>query len=175
MSIKIEDFIRDHKTEFDQERPSASLWDRIEKELDAQPKKKRFNIQLWAGIAASLLLVVGAGFIYSLQRERNHVSVADINPAYASKQVKFTSLIEQKKDSLEIFATSNPDLYRKFNADLEKLNSSYEVLRKNLPASPNQQMIVKAMVKNLEIQLQLVSQQLMIISQVSAYKKENSI
>lgn len=175
MSIKIEDFIRDHKREFDQERPAVNLWDKIEKELDGKHKKKRFNIQLWAGIAASLLLVLGISLVYTFQHQKNHFSVADVNPAYASKQVRFTSMIEQKKDSLEIFATSNPDLYRKFNADLEKLNITYEALRKDLPASPNQQMIVKAMVKNLEIQLQLVSQQLMIISEVTTYKKENSI
>lgn len=175
MSIKIEDFIKDHKSAFEQERPSVNLWDKIEKDLDGTNKKKRVNFQLWTGIAASVLVLLGITLVYTFQRQKSHISVAEINPGYALKQVKFTSLIEQKKDSLEIFAASSPDLYRKFNADLEKLNTAYKLLRRDLPASPNQQLIVRAMIKNLEIQLQLVSQQLMIISQVSAYKKENSI
>ncbi|MGY0039452.1 hypothetical protein [Pedobacter sp. NJ-S-72] len=44
-----------------------------------------------------------------------------------------------------------------------------------MAGSPNQQMVVKAMVRNLEIQIQLLNQQLSIINEVSQYKKENSI
>lgn len=175
MSTKIEDFIKENKREFDTERPSGNLWGKIEEELNKKNKKKGFNIQLWMGIAASVLVVLSVTTFYTMHRQKNHLSVADVNPAYASKQVKFSSLIEQKRDSLQVFETSNPELYHKFSSDLEKLSHAYESLRKDLPASPNQQVIVREMVKNLELQLELVSQQLTIISQVSEYKKENSI
>ncbi len=98
-----------------------------------------------------------------------------MNPVYAQKQVKFVSLIEQKQDSLQTFAKTNPELYRKFKADFEVLNKTYEGLTKEMAGSPNQQMVVKAMVRNLEIQIQLLNQQLSIINEVSQYKKENSI
>lgn len=99
----------------------------------------------------------------------------DVNPVYAQKQVKFVSIIEQKQDSLQAFAKTNPELYRKFKADFEVLNKTYEGLNKEMAGSPNQQMVVKAMVRNLEIQIQLLNQQLSIINEVSQYKKENSI
>lgn len=175
MRLKIEDFIKENRKEFDADGPSGNLWEKIEQELNQKNKKKRINIQLWMGIAASIIAVLGITSIYFVHGQRDRMSVADVSPAYASKQVKFCSLIEKKRDSLQIFATSNPELYHKFSADLEKLNRNYENLRKDLPASPNQQLIVRAMIKNLEVQLQLVSQQLTIISQVSEYKKENSI
>lgn len=41
MSTKLEDFIRDNKREFDTDRPSAGLWDKIEAELDKQEKQKK--------------------------------------------------------------------------------------------------------------------------------------
>jgi hypothetical protein len=175
MSIKIEDFIKANKKEFDKEKPSAKLWEKIELELDKKTKKKRFDMRMWSGIAASVLLISGIALLYFFHGYKEQVSVDDVSSAYAVKQVRFSSLIEQKRDSLEIFADSNPDLYKKFSSDLEKLNHTYENLRKELPASPNQRLVVRAMIKNLEVQLQLVSQQLMIITQVSQYKKENSI
>lgn len=175
MSTKLEDFIKENKKEFDTDRPSVNLWSKIEQELDKKKKKEPINLRLWIGIASSVIVLLGIAFLYVFPVRREGISLADVNPVYAKKQVKFASLIEQKRDSLQIFAVSNPELYQQFDADLQKLNKSYEALRKDLPASPNQQLVVKAMIKNLEIQLQLVSQQLSIISEVSQYKKENSI
>lgn len=175
MNTKIEDFIKENRKAFDTDRPAGLLWEKIAKELEHKKRKKRSGIQLWIGIAASLAVLLGITGLFALQEKNGRMSVADVNPAYGHKQVKFCNLIEQKRDSLQIFAAASPELYQKFSLDLQQLNSSYEHLRKELPASPNQQMVVKAMIRNLEVQLQLVSQQLTIISQVSTYKKENSI
>ncbi|WP_158796283.1 hypothetical protein [Pedobacter sp. L105] len=175
MRIKIEDFIEENRKAFDTDAPSSKLWEKIEQELDKKNKKKTVNIQLWIGVAASLVVLLSFTFFYLFPAKRNRLNVADVNPAYGDTQVKFASLIEQKRDSLEIYAPSNPKLYQKFSRDLQKLNIDYEGLRKELPSSPNQQLVVKAMMRNLETQLQLVSQQLSIITEVSQYKKENRI
>lgn len=175
MRTKLDEFIKENKREFDTDRPSAALWDKIEKELDKKKKKEPINLRLWLGIASSLIVLLGISLLYIFPVKHDRLNLADVNPVYAKKQVKFCSLIEQKKDSLQIFAVANPELYEQFDADLQKLNNTYEQLRKELPASPNRQLVVKAMIKNLEIQLQLVSQQLSIITEVSQYKKENSI
>jgi len=175
MSKQLEDFIKENKKEFDTDRPSMALWCKIELGLDQKKKKEPANFRLWIGIAASLTILLSIGFFILYPGKNNGMSVADVNPVYAKKEVKFCNLIEQKKDSLQVFAGTNPELYRQFDADLQKLNKTYEDLRKDLATSPNQQLVVKAMIKNLEIQLQLVSQQLSIISEVNEYKKENSI
>jgi hypothetical protein len=175
MNTKIENFIKEHKKEFDTDSPSANLWEKIEQELDKKDEKRGFNIRIWMSIAATVIVLLGMMFLMRLPVKKDRISIADVNPAYATKQVKFASLIEEKRDSLQTFAAVNPELYQKFSDDLQTLNQAYEGLRKQLPASPNQQLIVKAMVKNLETQLQLVSQQLSIISEVSQLKKENRI
>jgi hypothetical protein len=175
MNTQIEDFIKEHKKEFDTDRPPVSLWDKIEKELDEKKPKKTFNFQLWMSIAASAIVVLAVTCFFAMPVKKNKMSIADVSPAYANRQVRFASLIEEKRDSLQIFAQANPELYRKFSTDLQTLSLAYDSLRKQLPASPNQKLIVKAMVRNLEAQLQLVSQQLSIIVEVSEFKKENSI
>jgi len=176
MNIKIEDFIKENKKAFDTDRPSANLWDKIDQELNKKKERKIIDLRMWIGIASSVIVLLGIALIYIFPAERKNINdVADVNPAYAKKQLRFAGLIEEKRDSLQVFAKTNPELYNKFNTDLEKLDSAYKTLKKELPQSPNQQLVVKAMVRNLEIQLQLVSQQLSIINQVSEYRKENSI
>ena len=175
MSNQLEDFIKENKKQFDTDLPSLALWDKIELELDKKKKKAPVNLRVWYSIAASVIVLLGIGLFASLPVKSDRMSVADVNPVYAKKEVKFCSLIEQKRDSLQIFAEVNPELYKKFNRDLETLNLAYDSLRKQLPASPNQKLIVKAMVRNLEAQLQLVSQQLSIIVEVTEFKKENRI
>jgi hypothetical protein len=55
------------------------------------------------------------------------------------------------------------------------LDAEYEKLKLELQKTPNQLFVVKAMVKNREMQLQVLKQQLTIINQVNQYKKESSI
>lgn len=171
----LEEYVKAHKREFDDREPSELLWSRIDQALDKEKIKKPVRMRLWLGIAASLILVATITFISTYHNHSNELQIADINPVYAKKEMHFASLIEEKKDSLQVYAKQNPALYAQFSSDLGKLGADYERLKKELQNSPNQKVVVKAMVKNLEMQLQVITQQLMIINEVNQYKKENQI
>ncbi|NRF41933.1 hypothetical protein [Pedobacter foliorum] len=175
MSKKLEEYIREHKKSFDVGTPSDELWSKIETALDKEKVKKPLRVPLWFAIAASLTVVMTITFIYTYRSKQTGIDIADVNPIYAKKEMKFASLIEQKKDSLMVYAQENPKLYSEFSSDLQKLGADYENLKKQLQNSPNQKLVVRAMVKNLELQLQVINQQLSIINEVSQYKKENKI
>lgn len=177
MSKKLEEYIKEHKKAFDMGSPSDQLWSRIEARLDQGSIKKPSRVPFWLGIAASLIVIMTVIFIYTYRSQgaKAELEIADINPVYAKKELKFASLIEEKKDSLEVFAKKNPELYAQFSTDLNHLGRNYEALKKELKNSPNQKAIVRAMVKNLELQLQVINQQLSIISEVDEYKRENQI
>lgn len=175
MSNKLEEYVKGHRKDFDLDSPTDALWGRIAVELDQNQKKKPLKIQAWMGIAASLIVMMGVTFLYINHNQSKSVEIADINPGYAKKEMRFASMIEQKRDSLQLYAQENPVLYKKFSGDIEKLDADYENLKKELQSSPNPRFIVKAMVKNLELQLEVINQQLSIINEVDQYKKENKI
>ncbi len=175
MSKNIETYIKANKKEFDVKVPSEALWSRIENKLDQNSVKKPSRVPFWLSIAASLIVITTFIFTYTYHKKTKEVDIADVNPLYAKKEMKFASLIEEKKDSLMVFAKDNPDLYHRFSKDLNQLGADYESLKKELQNSPNQKLVVKAMVRNLEIQLQIINQQLSIINEVDQYKKENRI
>lgn len=173
MSDKLREFIKDNKKEFEVKGPSEQLWAKIEAELNQkQQPKKSFKLYQWISIAALMLISLGLYFNYNLKQSQNIV-VADINKEYGKKETRYANQIQEKKDSLVYYASANPDLYQKFTTDLKNLDEEYERLKMELPKSPNQLFLVKAMVKNREMQLQILKQQLMIINQVNQYKQES--
>ncbi len=173
MNNKLEGFVRDNKKQFEVKGPSDELWGKIAAELDKkQPKKKTFGLYQWMSIAAMLVLTIGMYFGYQYKKSTTEILVADINPGLGKKEVRFTSLIEEKRDSLQVLSNADPELYKQFIADMSKLDKDYQELKNQLQTSPNKALVGKAMMKNLEIQLQMISQQLYIINQVNQYKKE---
>ncbi|WEK19256.1 MAG: hypothetical protein P0Y49_20995 [Candidatus Pedobacter colombiensis] len=170
----IEDYIKKNKADFDVEIPSDQLWGRIEAGLN-QGKIDRRKFPFWLNIAASILLVVGIVGLFKFYGRNSRPELSATNFGYEKGEIRFASLIEEKRDSLLIYAKDNPDLYKKFNEDLNELNKDYEQLKKELLHSPDQRTVVKAMAYNLETQLQIVSQQLSVISQVNNYKRENRL
>lgn len=169
----LEEFIKNNKKAFEEKGPSEGLWTNIEIQLlKKQKAKATLNIYRWLSVAA--VLMIGFG-LYFGNNMRSKVDVADINPEFAKKQVHFATQIEEMRDSLAIYAKQNPDLYQQFTEDLKNLDADYDKLKAELPKSPNQLFVVKAMVKNREMQLQVLNQQLEIINQVNNYKKEQPL
>lgn len=175
MNNKLTEFIKENKKAFEVEGPSLALWNRIDSELIKQQKSKsRIKRYYWMKAAALLLLTVSVFILY--RRNQNlPVKIADVNFAAKQKAVQFAHQIKEKKDSLAGFIQSDPELYAKFNNDLNLLANDYEKLKKQMQSSPNKATLVRAMLKNLELQLQVLNQQLIIFNQVEEYKKEKVI
>lgn len=173
MKSKLDVFIKENRKAFDENELPDALWHRIEAELDKKPKKS-VRMFVWLSVAASVIIVCGILWTFETIK-RPAMEIADLNPEYAQQQVHIAGLIQVKKDSLETFAVSDPKLYQTFSQDLNILDEAYQKLKKDLPASPNQQFIMRAMVKNREMQLKILNQQLQVINHVAQFKNESSL
>lgn len=201
MSKGLEQFIRDNRDQFDTDEPGEQIWKKLEEQLtdknqvnQKQPSKSRqailFTILRWSA-AASILILAGIG-IYSLLNKRpdndpglgyhppstdtpavNDPMLKEINPGYAREVYQFTKLIESKQNELKEIEKENPNLYKKFVADINKLDSSYLALKKELPENPNREQLLEAMIENLRLQTEILNQQLSIINQIKASKSNN--
>ncbi|RFZ82734.1 hypothetical protein DYU05_11210 [Mucilaginibacter terrenus] len=183
MSKRLEDFMDEHREEFDDLQPRADIWDNISKELDAwdtqqAPKKreaKTFSLGFVLRVAAMIVVVMGIGFgiyIQSQKEGKQGVDVTEINPVYAQQQIQLTSIIETKRTELKQIAKSDPWLYKEFNRELVKMQANYKKLSKDLATSPDPDRVLKAMIQNLEIQTEVLSQQLSVIEQIDQSKKQ---
>ncbi len=185
MSEHLQNFINEHRDEFDDENPPAGIWDKVERDISRPViinSKKNIVPRLiqWAiGIAALLALAV---FIYikttgdkkdSKELVKTETDINALSPELAPQVNEFARLINLKQEELKSLAKEQPELYNQFTNDIEQLDSSYNALKNQLTVSPNKEMLIEAMIQNLQLQLHVLNQQLNIIKQVKQSKKNS--
>ncbi|AXY78105.1 hypothetical protein D3H65_30740 [Paraflavitalea soli] len=201
MSNGLEQFMRDHRDEFDSEEPGPQVWKKLEQELVPAPEKKgkvftMTTIVRWSA-AAAILVLAGLGVFHLFnpqtststndpkvartqetpKKDEGDVLLKDIDPTYAKEVYHFTQLIELKQNELKQIEKDNPALYKQFLSDITKLDSSYNALKQELPTNANREQLLEAMIQNLRLQTELLNQQLQIIQQIKKSKSgsdENS-
>jgi len=179
MSKRLEDFIKNNKEDFDELEPSADLWAKIEKQLPTHaelPKKreaKTFSLGFVLRVAATVIILMGISFLLYLRNGKNAgVDLAAINPEYAKQQVHYASLVENKRMELKAIAKTDPELYKEFSGEIAKMDSTYKKLNNDLANSPNQELVLRAMIRNLQIQTEVLNQQLGVLEQYNQMKEE---
>ena len=183
-SNRLERFVRDHRDEFENLEPSLDLWEKLEAKLPndttlvQQAEKKNVipffpKIQRYWRVAASVAVIIGALGLWYANHSSNSsdVIVGQVGDQYKQQKVQNASLIETKRDEIRQIADNEPALYQEFSSEIERLNKDYQSLRAELPQTPNQEELVKAMIQNLQLQLDILNQQLSIIQRVKEAKQ----
>lgn len=182
----LEQFIQNNREAFDNCEVPGGLWDRIDKSLGKEivqnpetdevvfkfKKSSISKLKIWA-MAASLVLLIGYMSVFYLNNKSDSTEqiVAEIAPQYGDKMVQYTSLIESKREEIKQIQTHDPEMYKEFAFEIEKLNQDYQNLQTELSQTPNQEDLVKAMIQNLQVQLDILDRQLKIIEKVKEYQK----
>ncbi|NEU09008.1 hypothetical protein GZH53_11850 [Flavihumibacter sp. R14] len=179
MEERVQNFIRENKREFDFAEPPAGLWEKIEKGLDTKqtttPKASRVvKLSFLLQLAASLAVIVAAGLFLWQYQYKQATDLANIDPGLAKQQVHYASVIEIKRSELKRIEKEEPQLYQEFSSEIRKMDESYQRLKRDLPGSPNQEETVKAMIRNLQIQAEVLNQQLNVIKQINDSKKQQN-
>ena len=182
MSNKLKNFISDNRKAFDDEIPSGKVWENIEASF-AEKKKTKFilaPLYKWSMAAAAMLLIaVGIYFVANKKTVEPAVAVTaepDINklaPEYAGQMNQFVKMIDTRQEELKSLTKDQPELYQQFTTAINQLDSSYNNLKNQLSATPNREMLLEAMIQNLQLQLNVLNQQLNIINQIKESKNYN--
>ena len=113
--MRLEEFVKANREEFNDIVPSPELWSRIERELPIQferqkkNEKRSFSLGFVLRVAASVIVVMGISFvIYLRSNKQKEVNYASINPVYAQQQVRYTALIASKRTELKNISQTDP-------------------------------------------------------------------
>jgi hypothetical protein len=244
MSSRLEQFIHDHREEFDADEPSKKLWEKIQHQSDHTGQSGRgsqsetgdtesipviwLSARRWSVAAAVSLLI--AGSVWYLSRDaaqypnlasnppqagqpkttattkpadktgtegpvagthgsttgartpdagtkaasttKDHGGeVGGVDDNYKQEMYYYAKLVEVKHKELTSIEKDEPLLYRQFSGDVNKLDSVYRALKKQLPENPNREQLLEAMLQNLQLQMGLLNHQLDIIKQINHSKK----
>ena len=186
MSNDLEKFIRKNRSDFDDTSPSGNVWENIERSLPVKKQAKRFTItDIYKWSAAAAIFFVALTSVYFLFiRKYSHenpamntgpekaapYSINNMSMEFAAEFREASEAVKNKQEELRSAIASDPELYRKFQADLTALDSSYRVLRDQAGQTVNPDVIIKAMIENLRLQSELLGRQLMIIHEIKTTK-----
>lgn len=106
------------------------------------------------------------------QTQKNSTTPADKElMAYEQSTQYFAQLIVNKQSELKGLGKSNPTLYKEFMNDINDLDMSYKSLKKQLPQTQDRNRLIKAMINNLQLQIDLLNKQLIIVNQIESKQK----
>ena len=192
MSSDLEKFIRKNRGDFDGADPSNKVWKNIEQSLPVKKEAKQFTIgDIYKWSAAAAIFFIALTSVYFLFIRKLPNSDRDVIPTvktdqppnpsrldnfnsisieYATQFKQAEQAVEDRQKQLRAAIANDPALYRKFQQDLATLDSSYRLLREQASQSINGDVIIKAMIQNLQLQSELLGRQLMIIHEYKTTK-----
>ncbi|MGZ5255774.1 MAG: hypothetical protein ACXWCT_15305 [Flavitalea sp.] len=188
MNDKLKKYIQDNRTAFDSEEPGAGLFTKMEHQLLGFKKKSGWTPWRWAAVFTGLALLSATFFLIPARNKNgtkeipvviqpNNTIKEDISfigdASYAKQIYHFRELIGLKQAELEQLKADYPDLYKQFVTDINELDSSYQSLKINLAENPNREMLLEAMIQNLQLQSELLNRQLMIIKEIKQKNKSH--
>lgn len=180
MSNQLKDFIDKNRQAFDANEPDPQLFKRIHKEMTGNGKTKKLFPKPFRFAAAALVLIVICGTVYTIVNKKKNggdpvvkttqpaLEEATLigDPAFAKQIVYFQEIIGLQQSELRKLEKEYPQLYKQFVNDITELDSSYQSLKTNLPTNPNREMLLEAMIQNLQLQSELLNRQLLIIKEI---------
>jgi hypothetical protein len=177
----LEKFILNNRPQFDEFELKADIWQKLEARLDSEvqmkPQKqvKVLPLVYFKRLAASfaLILVCLASYhwYYNRQMEQNHVGLEQIVPELAEAEQFYMQEISTKQSALKHYDLKKYGMEKDFQREYHVLDSSYTELKKELYRSGSQEVVVGAMVENLQIRIELLNQQLAILAQIQEMQK----
>ncbi|MFB2117904.1 hypothetical protein [Parapedobacter sp. 2B3] len=182
MKKDLKSFIQENREAFDEATPPLYLWQGIAEELDSRyqrstkkPGGKTAWITQVLKVAAVTFLVGMAGIlIYFYGKRDAYLDYSRVNPDLAAEQQVYAQLVMQKKDSIAFIATSNPALYGEFSKVIDQMESNYDMLKQEFAKSPNRELTLEAMIRNLQAQIDILSQQLDVLNYINSASKKQT-
>lgn len=166
--MKLEDFIHQHRSEFEEEGPGPRVWAALEKELPVRqrPTVVRMLARHWWKAAILVALIANAGILLKMNAKKD---VGVVLPEMEEMQIYYSSQIEKKLEELNALPPEQLGLDSTTRKELEIRNDTYKLLEKELQNNPGNERIRAAMIRYYQMKLELLDR---ILSEQEKYSNE---
>ncbi len=182
----LENFVRNNREDFDEE-PNSQVWEKLAQKLnqDTKPNIKVLPLRRVWQIAAMITMffasVLAAQWYYFSQKnaeksenlaQNQTEQGANLAPELAEAERYYRGELMQKKLVLERFDIEEVEVKKDFEKHMAELDTVYAQLKSELYESGGEnQHLVRAMIENLQIRIDLFNQQIRLLEQINKLKK----
>jgi len=194
----LENFISENKEAFSDKVPSERIWGNIDNSLNRYQNPQNENAKrkgkapkvvpisyLWRMAAAcAIVFIATIWFILNVSQETNNnaiatknttSSLAEIAPELHEAELYYESIIQLKQKEVANYDLVALGLQHDFKYDIHLLDSAYTEIKEEILHGNTNEMLIKGMVDNLQLRMNILTQQLMILKslQHNHQKDEN--
>lgn len=182
----LEELIAANRPAFDSEEPSDEVWATIREQLQQPQVVKKSS--LWtiswvrfsaAAAATAFLMVAGTaayhwGQVSGRAEMAASIQLEQINPQMAEVERYYTQMISLKEKQLSKYDLQKLGLQDENDQKMAELDSTYKQLKHELEINPNQQKVLDAMTRNLQMRMLLLSRQLEVLQHISKQSSQEN-
>ena len=162
MNDRLEDFVKQHREEFDLREPDPSIWLKIDSpkadgSLSVIKEKRTLR---WLRVAAAIAVIFAGSSagIYFLTGGNTDADLYS-NEIYMEMQETeqyYKQMMAERYNELKPFLASDPMAHEMLTADMAELDQVYEELQEDLKDNASNPDVIEAMILNYSIKLEIL-------------------
>ncbi len=158
MSDRLEDFVRQHREEFDLREPDPSVWLKINPANAPAVKEKRPMRWLRVAAAIAVIFAGSSAGIYFLTGGNNEADLysQELYMEMQETEAFYTMMVSDRYEELKPYLASDPLANEMLSADMEELDEVYHELKNDLKDNISNPEVIEAMVLNYRIKLEIL-------------------
>lgn len=161
MSDRLEDFVKQHREQFDLHEPDPSIWLKINpaKQEMKQERRPVSRPMRWLRIAAAVAMIFAGSTagIYFLTGEKADSEVyADLYAEIKETEQYYSQMVADRYEELKPFLAGNPVASEMLSYDMNELDEVYMELKKDLKDNASNPEVIEAMILNYRVKLEIL-------------------
>jgi hypothetical protein len=164
---RLEDFIKNNRSDFDDAVPDPAVWERISGKLETPVR--RIRRPAWLAKAAMVAVIFGASYLvheavdrYSKPAgedgSRAQMQYAPEVEELLEAEVYYSSQVQERRNTLSEFASDNPAVIHDVNLEISQLDSIYVQLKRDLRDNAQNEAVIEAMIQNYRIRIEILDE-----------------
>jgi hypothetical protein len=158
MSDRLEEFVKQHREQFDQHEPDPSIWLKINPGNQVVAKERRpmrwlriaaAVAMIFAGSTAGIYFLTGEGIEADRHSSELYLDILETEQYYSQ-------IVSDRYKELKPFLVSNPGAKEMLSTDMEELDEVYEELKEDLKDNASNPEVVEAMILNYRVKLEIL-------------------
>jgi hypothetical protein len=158
MSDRLEEFMKQHREQFDRHEPDPSLWLKVQ--TGKEPRGTERRSLRWLRVAAAIAMIfagstAGIYFLTGNRAEADQYS-SEMYQDIRETETYYGQMVSQRFEELQPYLTNDPAAREMLSADMEELDEVYGELKEDLKDNASNPEVVEAMILNYRVKLEIL-------------------